>query len=113
MSLNLTLFAILFSFLIIIFIIRLIAKEKVNIKYAIIWILMFALIIVFTLIPGFLLLLTKVLGFQTASNMILSIIVAVLVIINISNTVINSEQDRKLRLLIQELSILKRGKKDE
>ncbi len=113
MSLNLTLFAILFSFLIIIFIIRLIAKEIVNIKYAIIWILMFALIIVFTLIPGFLLFLTKLLGFQTASNMILSIIVAVLVIINISNTVINSEQDRKLRLLIQELSILKRGKKDE
>ena len=74
---------------------------------------MFALIIVFTLIPGFLLFLTKLLGFQTASNMILSIIVAVLVIINISNTVINSEQDRKLRLLIQELSILKRGKKDE
>ena len=113
MSLNLTLFAILFIFLIIIFIIRLIAKEIVNIKYAIIWILMFALIIVFTLIPGFLLFLTKLLGFQTASNMILSIIVAVLVIINISNTVINSEQDRKLRLLIQELSILKRGKKDE
>ena len=113
MSLNLTLFAILFSFLIIIFIIRLIAKEIVNIKYAIIWILMFALIIVFTLIPGFLLFLTKLLGFQTASNMILSIIVAVLVIINISNTVINSEQDRKLRLLIQELSILKRGKIDE
>ena len=113
MSLNLTLFAILFSFLIIIFIIRLIAKEKVNIKYAIIWILMFTLIIVFTLILGFLLLLTKLLGFQTASNMVLSIIIAVLVIINISNTVINSEQDRKLRLLIQELSILKRGKKDE
>lgn len=113
MSLNLTLFAILFSFLIIIFIIRLIAKEKVNIKYAIIWILMFTLIIVFTLIPGFLLFLTKLLGFQTASNMVLSIIIAVLVIINISNTVINSEQDRKLRLLIQELSILKRGKKDE
>ena len=113
MSLNLTLFAILFSFLIIIFIIRLIAKEKVNIKYAIIWILMFTLIIVFTLIPGFLLLLTKLLGFQTASNMVLSIIIAVLVIINISNTVINSEQDSKLRLLIQELSILKRGKKDE
>ena len=113
MSLYLTLFEILFSFLIIIFIIRLIAKEKVNIKYAIIWILMFTLIIVFTLIPGFLLLLTKLLGFQTASNMVLSIIIAVLVIINISNTVINSEQDRKLRLLIQELSILKRGKKDE
>ena len=109
-------FAILFSFFIIIFIIRLIAKEKVNVKYAVIWLAMFALIIIFTLIPGFLVFLTKLLGFQTASNMVLSIIIAVLVMINISNTVINSEQDKKIRLLIQEISILKnkdRKNKDE
>lgn len=109
-------FAILFSFFIIIFIIRLIAKEKVNVKYAIIWLIMFTLLIVFTLIPGFLVFLTKLLGFQTASNMVLSIIIAVLVMINISNTVINSEQDKKIRLLIQEVSILKkndRKNKDE
>ena len=109
-------FAILFSFFIIIFIIRLIAKENVNVKYAIIWLIMFTLLIVFTLIPGFLVFLTKLLGFQTASNMVLSIIIAVLVMINISNTVINSEQDKKIRLLIQEVSILKkndRKNKDE
>ncbi len=109
-------FAILFSFFIIIFIIRLIAKEKVNVKYAIIWLIMFTLLIVFTLIPGFLVFLTKLLGFQTASNMVLSIIIAVLVMINIFNTVINSEQDKKIRLLIQEVSILKkndRKNKDE
>lgn len=109
-------FAILFSFFIIIFIIRLIVKEKVNVKYAIIWLIMFALLIVFTLIPGFLVFLTKLLGFQTSSNMVLSIIIAVLVMINISNTVINSEQDKKIRLLIQEVSILKkkdRKNKDE
>ena len=109
-------FAISFSFFIIIFIIRLIAKEKVNVKYAIIWLIMFTLLIVFTLIPGFLVFLTKLLGFQTASNMVLSIIIAVLVMINIFNTVINSEQDKKIRLLIQEVSILKkndRKNKDE
>ena len=109
-------FAIVFSFFIIIFLIRLIAKEKVNVKYAIIWLIMFTLLIVFTLIPGFLVFLTKLLGFQTASNMVLSIIIAVLVMINISNTVINSEQDKKIRLLIQEVSILKkndRKNKDE
>ena len=109
-------FAILFSFFIIIFIIRLIVKEKVNVKYAIIWLIMFALLIVFTLIPGFLVFLTKLLGFQTASNMVLSIIIAVLVMINISNTVINSEQDKKIRLLIKEFYILKkkdRKNKDE
>lgn len=105
-------FAILFSVVIMIFIIHLIAKEKINVKYALIWLFMFMLIIICTLIPGFLSFLTKLLGFQTASNMVLSIIVSVLVIINISNTIINSEQDKKIRLLIQEISILKKEVKN-
>ena len=46
--------------------------------------------------------------------MILSLLIAVLVIINIANTVINSNQDKKIRLLIQEISILKKEiNKDE
>ena len=87
MSTNLILFAVLFSAFIITFIIYLVAKEKINIKYAIVWILMFTLIIIFTLIPGLLTFLTKILGFQTASNMILSIIVGVLVVIDIINRI--------------------------
>ena len=47
--------------------------------------------------------------------MILSIIVGVLVVIDIINTVINSSQDKKIRLLIQQISLLNRklGKKDD
>lgn len=107
MNLNLILFAVLFSICIIIFILHLVAKERVNIKYAIVWLLMFIIIIVFTLIPGCLAFFTNLLGFQTPSNMVLTIMIAVLVIINITNTVINSDQDKKIRLLVQEVSILK------
>ncbi len=108
MSTNLIVAAVLFSLFIIFFIIVLLRKKKVNIKYSLIWILLFLVLLVSTVVPGFLLWVTKILGFQTASNMVISIILAVLVVISIALTVIVSNQDKKIRLLIQEISILKK-----
>ncbi len=114
MNFNLLLVSGIFSVFIIIFILHLVHIEKVNIKYAIVWLLLFSALLVCLFVPGLLSLITKSLGFQTSSNMILSLLIAVLVMINISNTVINSNQDKKIRLLIQEISILKKdGKKNE
>lgn len=113
MSLNLIICASVFSIFIVCFIIHLVKKERVNIKYSLVWLFMFLIFILCMIIPGFLDNITKILGFQTASNMILSLLIAVLVVINITNTVINSEQDRKIRLLIQEISILKKEVKNE
>ena len=110
MSTNLVFVSGIFSIFIILFIIHLIRKEKVNIKYSLIWIILFAALLLCLFIPGLLSFITKLLGFQTASNMVLSLLIAVLVIINISNTVINSHQDKKIRLLIQEISLLKKDK---
>ena len=59
------------------------------------------------LVPGFLSFITNILGFKTSSNMIISLIIVVLIIISIALTVIVSNQDKKIRLLIQEVSILK------
>ena len=103
-----------FSISVITFILYLIKKEKFNIKYSLIWLILFIILLICLFIPGLLNYITKMLGFQTASNMVLSLLIAVLVIINISNTVINSHQDKKIRLLIQEISILKKDlKKDD
>lgn len=103
-----------FSISVITFILYLIRKETVNIKYSLIWLILFIILLICLFIPGLLNYITKMLGFQTASNMVLSLLIAVLVIINISNTVINSHQDKKIRLLIQEISILKKDlKKDD
>ena len=103
-----------FSISVITFILYLIRKENVNIKYSLIWLILFIILLICLFIPGLLNYITKMLGFQTASNMVLSLLIAVLVIINISNTVINSHQDKKIRLLIQEISILKKDlKKDD
>ena len=108
MSTNLVFVSGIFNLIIIIFILYLIKKENVNIKYSLVWLLLFIILLICLFVPGLLNYITKVLGFQTASNMVLSLLIAVLVIINISNTIINSHQDKKIRLLIQEISILKK-----
>lgn len=115
MSINLVFISVIFSCIIIAFLLYLIRKETVNIKYSLVWLVLFILLLICLLIPGLLSFITKLLGFQTSSNMVLSLLIAVLVIINIVNTVINSHQDRKIRLLIQEISMLKAkmGKKNE
>lgn len=112
MTLNLILISILFIVFVILFILYFIKKDKINIKYSIVWLLLFFLLLVLLLIPGVLESLTHVLGFQTPSNMIFSMLIAVLVIISISLTGIVSSQDKKIRLLIQEISIFKKDMGD-
>ena len=111
MSTNLIIFSFIFISFIILFILRLTKKGDINIKYALIWLLLFFLLFIGLIIPGFLRYITNLLGFMTVSNMILCLFIAVLVIINISTMVIVSHQDKKIRLLIQEVSLLKKGGK--
>ena len=107
MSTSLVLVSGIFSIFIILFILYLVRRERVNIKYSLVWLILFFALLICLFIPGLLSYITKLLGFQTPSNMVFSLLIAVLVIINITNTVINSHQDKKIRLLIQEVSLLK------
>ena len=113
MSTNLIIVSILFSVFIIVSILVLLRKKKVNIKYSLIWIILFLILLIATIIPGFLVCITHLLGFKTASNMVFSLILAVLVVISITLTMIVSQQDKKIRLLIQEVSILKKDKNEK
>lgn len=108
MSINLIFCSIIFSLFIIVFILHLLRKDKLKLKYSLVWLSLFVILLVLLLIPGFLDFSTRMLGFQTSSNMVFSMLIGVLVIISISLTGIVSSQDKKIRLLIQELSILKK-----
>ncbi len=110
MSLELKITSIIFLLLIILVIISLIKKEKISIKYSFVWLLPCLLLLIFTLVPGFLNLVTKKLGFQTASNMIFAMIIGFLMIVALALTVIVSKQNEKIRLLVQEVSLLKEKK---
>lgn len=107
MSLSLKIISVLFCIFVIVFILFLLRKNKINVKYSIILILLFSILLISVLIPGLIEAITKFLGFQIVSNMVFSIIIGLLVLINIILMMIVSNYDKKIRLLIQEFSLLK------
>ncbi len=108
MTVNLFVCSLIFSCFVLLFILFLLKKQKITIKYSLVWFCVFFFLTICLLIPGLLDFLTKQLGFQTPSNMVFSLLIASLIIITIALTVIVSTQDKKIRLLIQEISILKK-----
>lgn len=107
MNLELTISSISFLVLIIFFILYLVKKGRISVKYSLVWIMPCIILIIFTLVPGFMVFVSNKLGFQTASNMILTLLICFLMSISIALTTIVTNQKDKIRLLIQEVSILK------
>lgn len=113
MSTKLLLYAMFFIIFIIFSILYILKKGRINIKYAIVWLFAFGVMLLMILIPGFLEFITNLLGFSLSSNLIFAFFIAILVFINISLTIIISGLNNKVRLLIQEVSILKKEVEDE
>lgn len=113
MSIELKISSIIFILIIIVLMFELVKRQKITIKYSLVWFFPLVLLLIFTIIPGFLTWVTNILGFQTASNMIITLLLGLLMIISIALTVIVSNQKEQIRNLIQEVSILKKDKKNE
>lgn len=90
-----------------------IRKNKLNLKYSLVWLgTLFAMLIA-VLIPNFLEKTADLLGFEVMSNMIFLVAIIVLMLISLSLTMIVSKQSSMIRLLIQEISILKSKEAEE
>ena len=107
MSTELVITAVVFFVVLIGTILYLVRKRRVSIKYSLVWLFPCFVLIIFTLWPGFMVSITKLVGFQTASNMVITALVCFLLIINLALTLIVTNQKDKIRLLIQEVSIIK------
>lgn len=107
MSINLLICSAGFGAIVIITMIYLMVKKHIGIKFALVWILLFVILILALLIPGFLTFITDLLGFQTPSNMVLSIFIALLVAINISYAIAMSRQTKRITKLTQDCALLK------
>ena len=107
MSLNLQIVAVLFLLAILVSIIYILRKGRIAIKYALVWFFAALVLLIFIIFPGLMNSLTNLLGFEVGSNMIFAGLIAMLIFINIALTVIVSGQSSKIRLLIQEVSMLK------
>lgn len=107
MKINLLLTVIFFIVIILFIILNLLRKNKISVKYAIMWLLTIILSAVVLIIPHLLENLSKLLGFELVSNMVLCIFIMILLIITISMTVMITKQKKEITILIQEVGILK------
>lgn len=107
MSINLQIVSCLFLLTIISIIIYILRKGRMSVKYSLVWLIATLALLLLLIFPGLFSWLTKMLGFSLGSNMVFAGLIAMLMVINIVLTVIVSGQNEKIRLLIQELSILK------
>lgn len=97
------LFVIIFA----IIIINCIRTNKLNLKYALVWLATLLAMLIAILIPNFLEFMANLLGFELVSNMIFLFAILILLLLTLSLTIIVSKQSNMIRLLTQEISIIK------
>ena len=107
LPIKLTLQVIAFSTVMISLVIYLVHRNLFTIKYSLIWIFVMVAFLMSALIPNFLGNIRILLGFELLSNMFFAILIGMLMIFTLSLTVIVSRQKESIRLLTQEVSIIK------
>ncbi|MBQ9024291.1 MAG: DUF2304 domain-containing protein [Bacilli bacterium] len=88
-------------------------KDRIPIKYSLLWYLFSLLILVVALFPGLFTIISKTLGFEAMSNMVIGIIIGLLLLLTMALTIMIAGQKKKTILLIQELSLLKSEVKEK
>lgn len=89
----------------------LIRKNKLPIKYSLVWISAFSIILLIAIIPSVILIFAEAFGFLTISNLVIGILLTILLAITLALTMIIARQKKQITLLIQEVSMLKEKNK--
>ena len=113
MAPQLKVIAILFLLIIMFVITMFVKRSKISVKYSLIWYFICIILAILTIFPEILGFFTNLLQIHVASNMIFALMLAGLFVINISLTIIVSEQKEQIKNLIQEVSLIKKKIKDD
>ncbi|WP_082053635.1 DUF2304 domain-containing protein [Gordoniibacillus kamchatkensis] len=105
---KLQLILILVSFLGIFFIVNMVKKYKIELKYSLLWIFCGLLITVLAIFPSILIFIAKVVGIETPSNALFLFGMLSLFILVFNLTMAASSFTDKIRELTQDLGILKK-----
>lgn len=100
------------SLLTVVFIIRKIRQSKVQINYAIFWILFSVCLLVFSLFPEISISLAKILGIYSSTNFIFLVILFAVIIKLFFNTIEISNLEYKIKELSQKIAIDEKRYKD-
>ena len=113
MSLELIITLIVFSVILLITTTIILKKGLVSVKYSLLWYFIAIIIFLVAVLSGPLESFAHLVGFQTLANLVIGIVLALLVFLSMSLTIIVSTQRKKTTLLIQELSLLKSKQKSQ
>ena len=118
MALRLKVIIVVLLILALVMIINLIRKRKLELKYALVWMLLIFGLALIVLIPGMLEALAKLLGIYNVMNLVFFVgfIFALLIIFSLTMSLSrNSERVRKIaqRVALNEYDIMNRGKNNE
>lgn len=113
MKTSLLITVIVFLILLMLVIMHLMRNDRISIKYAILWLIMIVFAFVVLIIPNLLDKISHILGFELVSNMVLCVFIVILLSITIAQTVMITDQKKKLNHLIQEVGIIKKNMEDK
>ena len=106
MSIVLRVFVVLFCVVLFLYVLRLVAREKLLLKYSLLWLALAIILLVFALFPRALFSLAYMFGFETPANFIFFVGLFCLMAITLSLTVIVSKQTLKIKNLTQRISLI-------
>lgn len=107
MSLGTILVVLFTAFLILFSTLLLLKQGRIPVKFALLWIAVFLVLLLVGCIPNVIMGIAAKFGFKTMSNMLTGILIMMLFFMCMALTVIVSGQKTRITLLTQELSMLK------
>lgn len=117
MSTILKMFLIIILLFQLILVVNTVRKKQISMKYASLWIVLVLAMCMVVIFPQIVMFMSELMGFETTSNMVLLLGFFFSFYMIYIHTISISVQNEKIKLLIQEISILKEklnddGKKD-
>ena len=107
MSYTLRIFLLIFSIILVVTTFVVVKRGRMPIKYSLLWFFSAFIILLVAIFPVLVESIANLIGFITISNLIIGIIISLLLFLTMSLTIISAGQNRKITLLIQEISLLK------
>lgn len=111
MTTNLRLFLIIFSIFWFILVTYCLKKNKLPVKYSLIWYTITIVMLIVGAFPKVIEIVCNFCGFQAISSFVVGIILTLMMFITLILTMIVANQRKKITLLIQEVSMLKQKNK--
>jgi len=105
MALNLRLFLIIASIVLFLIVSYNVVKNKLLVKYSLLWILLSLILILLSTFPKLSFIFSNFLGFEKTSNFIFLVIMAIIILICLSYSITLSNMNKKLIKIVQAMAI--------